>query len=549
MKKNFSKIIALFLVLTLNWFSLSVIGSTKASFSDRETSSVNSFEMSSLNFSLSETPADFSLNFNPNEPAQRTAEIINEGDMAFWYKIEATNTAGSLCDQINIIAKRNNQIEYAGPLNDFELDNFHINSTSSDYWLFEFDFDGSIQQFKNTSCQFNLSVEARQNELDSFGFSDQEHFFTRLTLREELAVVLNEILPNPIGGECSLTGLEGEWVELYNNTDQPVDLNNWYIQDAGPNHAVYITSSSTESGLTVIQPHSWLVVHMNNCVMTNSGDTVSLYNSAYQQIDSYAYSGPAPEDKSYARVPDGIGAWVDPIPTPGGPNVLSQNYSFKKSEKTTKDTVENPQGVGPIVEEKQETQDSSDQEIKKQIEESEEDPQEEVEEPKEETQEEDTDEKNVSDQELSENSSNENNQENEEGELNDQEEDLENEEVSEEDAQEESDSKLQDNDSQEESSKETQEDNIEEEKSETPKQELSESEEEQGDQEETRQTEEGPSNESLSEPQKEVTASDSSSSEESVPNEQDNKLSENTDAAPKESDVVETVSQSNDQPE
>ncbi len=42
-------------------------------------------------------------------------------------------------------------------------------------------------------------------------------------------------------------------------------------------------------------------------------------------IDSYAYTSVAPENKSYARIPDGFGAFVDPVPTPGEPNKLEEN--------------------------------------------------------------------------------------------------------------------------------------------------------------------------------------------------------------------------------
>jgi hypothetical protein len=39
-------------------------------------------------------------------------------------------------------------------------------------------------------------------------------------------------------------------------------------------------------------------------------------------LDQHSYTGAeAPEGKSIARIPDGIGAWVDPIPTPGAQNI------------------------------------------------------------------------------------------------------------------------------------------------------------------------------------------------------------------------------------
>jgi len=57
-------------------------------------------------------------------------------------------------------------------------------------------------------------------------------------------------------------------------------------------------------------------------------DEVKIYNRALDATEISEHysdvgpSGAVPLDKSYARIPDGIGYWVDPIPTPGGPNIL-----------------------------------------------------------------------------------------------------------------------------------------------------------------------------------------------------------------------------------
>ena len=159
-------------------------------------------------------------------------------------------------------------------------------------------------------------------------------------------IVLNEFLPNPTGDECSLTGINGEWVELYNKGDDYIDLSGWQIKDQGNIHIISITNSNTLGGSTIIGPNDWLVVFLNDCVLNNTGDSLSLYDIIGNQIDSYTYdlsgacsltptpgsgntddssgdcSTEVPENKSYARIPDGTGSWVDPIPTPGCANVL-----------------------------------------------------------------------------------------------------------------------------------------------------------------------------------------------------------------------------------
>jgi len=165
-------------------------------------------------------------------------------------------------------------------------------------------------------------------------------------------VKLNEFLPNPIGSDTQ-TGSVGEWVEIYNTGVDDVDLQGWYIKETAGNHTIPISAANTKDGRTTIG-HSgasrWVVVYMNNTVIDNIGDTLSLYDQFGNLADSYTYnlcdSGSIvptpgssdgvtlptagtcetgiPENKSYARIPDGSGTWYDPIPTPGDTNELSE---------------------------------------------------------------------------------------------------------------------------------------------------------------------------------------------------------------------------------
>jgi hypothetical protein len=59
----------------------------------------------------------------------------------------------------------------------------------------------------------------------------------------------------------------------------------------------------------------------NQAFLNNAGDTVRLYDNQRKPIDAVAYTqSDAPQGKSIARFPDGIGGWWDPVPTPGLPN-------------------------------------------------------------------------------------------------------------------------------------------------------------------------------------------------------------------------------------
>ena len=148
-------------------------------------------------------------------------------------------------------------------------------------------------------------------------------------------IVLNEFLPNPIGDDDA-TKPGGEWVELYNLSASDVDVAGWFIYDALDDHELEITTTTGDNngnpfdaGETVVPAGGYLVVYRNGdgdfALNNEGGDAVRLYNGAISSggilQDSYSYTGDAPEGKSYARIPDGVGAWVDPFPTPGRANV------------------------------------------------------------------------------------------------------------------------------------------------------------------------------------------------------------------------------------
>ena len=145
------------------------------------------------------------------------------------------------------------------------------------------------------------------------------------------SVLINEFVPNPDGSDQGAAGapLDGEWVEIFNNTGVSVDVDGWVLYDEDDTNELVISSTNVEGGITDIPAGGFMVVYRNgdgNFELNNDEDTVRLYDDEIGDggtlIDSraYAYGGGAPEDKSFARIPDGTANWVDPEPTPGEPN-------------------------------------------------------------------------------------------------------------------------------------------------------------------------------------------------------------------------------------
>jgi len=144
--------------------------------------------------------------------------------------------------------------------------------------------------------------------------------------------LINEFMPNPAasGSDQGTAGapLDGEWVELFNPTSSDIDVAGYALFDSVNTHEIVISSANTNTGGTLIPSLGYLVVYRDgdgDFELNNAGgDTVRLFTDLISNggalVDSHTYTVAAPDDKSFARVPDGAANWIDPDATPGEPN-------------------------------------------------------------------------------------------------------------------------------------------------------------------------------------------------------------------------------------
>jgi len=111
-------------------------------------------------------------------------------------------------------------------------------------------------------------------------------------------VLVNEFLPAP------QTLFTTEWVELYNTTDDYLNIGSMWIDDlSGGGGAPRQISAGT-----VLAPGSYYVMEMSN-YLNNSSDNVRLLGTDGTTVyDTYHYSS-IKYDRSYCRVPNG-GSWT-----------------------------------------------------------------------------------------------------------------------------------------------------------------------------------------------------------------------------------------------
>lgn len=113
-------------------------------------------------------------------------------------------------------------------------------------------------------------------------------------------IVINEFVSDPVDGET-------EWLELYNNKNEKINLENWFLEDG----------SETKTKLSgEIQPKDFFVISDLKFYLNNKGDIILLKDASGNLIDSVTYgdwkdsnvadNAPAPNDPTSAsRIKDG----------------------------------------------------------------------------------------------------------------------------------------------------------------------------------------------------------------------------------------------------
>lgn len=344
--------IVIALIVGMNWSGVFAVGQTLAYYNDTETSSENTFSAGSLDFALA--PVSHAKSIGLAEEVSVSSVLVNSGTLDWQYALETEKIRGDddFCSALKLEAKLNGIEKYDGSLLSFDAQFL----TTLGTWKFNIELPvDAVGVTHGDRCEVDFVYKGWQKEIPLYedgGFTDEERINVTLTSR---MIALNEFLPRPNGvaygfdfGNDSSDMPQGEWVELYNNGTEAVDLTGWYTRDAtnGEGNKIEITALNTAPATTIIGGKSWLVVYMNKPVLNNTGDTVRLFDNADNLIDSHIYvsndfceiepspgdenstdasgeCGGVPPNKSYARMPDGIGEWVDPIPTPGGANRLN----------------------------------------------------------------------------------------------------------------------------------------------------------------------------------------------------------------------------------
>ncbi|MBS3151327.1 lamin tail domain-containing protein [Candidatus Woesearchaeota archaeon] len=169
------------------------------------------------------------------------------------------------------------------------------------------------------------------------------------------AIQINEIMANP---SCSESYCE--YIELYNNGTDTVNMSSWKINDSngedsfesfngndilipGNSFALIVDSDSRVYSNFETGNATWVYVSDSAIAgsgLSNSGEDINLKDENGNVIDSVSYSSSV-DGKSYSLI---NGAWVNTEPSPGKDNIENISFSPDYSAISISEFLPDPEG-------------------------------------------------------------------------------------------------------------------------------------------------------------------------------------------------------------
>lgn len=144
-------------------------------------------------------------------------------------------------------------------------------------------------------------------------------FLTKPRKAAETNVVINEIMAANSTVQADEAGEFDDWIELYNRSQQTIDISGWYITDNNQNIDKWVFPAGT-----VLAPGAYLIVWADedssqgtyhcNFKLSADGETLMLLNTQKEIVDEVTYTTQT-TDLAYDRIPNGTGSFVIKTPT------------------------------------------------------------------------------------------------------------------------------------------------------------------------------------------------------------------------------------------
>ena len=161
--------------------------------------------------------------------------------------------------------------------------------------------------------------------------------FKPLTDDELKAQAITPVRINEVGADNGIYVNEyfkrNDWVELYNTTDDPVDVEGMYLTDNPEKPTKYQISKESTNANTVIPPHGYLIIWCDKLEtkeqlhapfkLAAEGDELQLTAADESWTDRFVYAE-MKADQTAGRYPDGYGdVYTMNVPTIARANIMS----------------------------------------------------------------------------------------------------------------------------------------------------------------------------------------------------------------------------------
>lgn len=227
--KVFTKIIILLILTALIRLAFGLGADAFASFSffmDTEPAPASHIQTAVLDFSL-HADSDFEPVLTPTIPVIKKINIVNDGNLALFYGLNIVNAGSSLCGVLDLEASLNGIQVYQGSLNNFNMSNVNLGTSSIDKLVLTATLNDSNASWQNQVCAFDLYVYGEQN--NQTGFSDHEEISNSIH-SGTWDYTADHILITKVYYDVDLAHgreSENEWVEIYNPTATATDISLW----------------------------------------------------------------------------------------------------------------------------------------------------------------------------------------------------------------------------------------------------------------------------------------------------------------------------------
>jgi hypothetical protein len=154
-------------------------------------------------------------------------------------------------------------------------------------------------------------------------------------------IAINEFMASNAGIIKDENGDADDWIELFNLTNEDIDMTGYSITDKADNPAKFVFAEGT-----VIPANGYMIVWADenksqgplhaNFKLSASGEQILLFDKNQILLDSVTF-GQQIENKSAARIPNGTGQWV------------IGEHTFNKNNEGASETFDNPSYSGISV--------------------------------------------------------------------------------------------------------------------------------------------------------------------------------------------------------